>query len=138
MGDVIPIKEKNTDNVVMFPLDKIVNPMNTALGSNNVPQNLQEIIEVTTVLKIQKIDQIMDITMSSISKVFIAFGISFNKDINQHVGFAIEALRSLLFKFFGMHHPLQDLAINIFQTDTDGKMMLKGLAVKMPTANTKE
>ena len=138
MGDIIPInKKKNKTNVVMFPIERIVNPINTALGSNNVPKTLDEIAEVTTNIKIRKINEVMEILMNSMSKTLTMCGITFNTNHSKHLGFAIEAIRSMLFSFFGVFHPLQDLANNIFEQDEKGKMTLKGLAVEMPPqANT--
>lgn len=123
------VKQK-ANNIVLFPVDKIVNPINTALGTNTVPQTIDEVVEVTTAIRKQKLEQVMEVLISNASKILATCGITFHEKHAKSLALVLEAWRALLCAFFGLHHPLQDFAAEAFDVK-DGKMQMNALNINV-------
>ncbi len=121
----------DTNNIIMFPIEKITDPSHTALADKIVPQTVDEIKDVTYFLRTKKVEEIMEVILPLVSQGFTAYGINFNgtKDI-KHCAFMCESIRSLIHRHFGIDHPIQNLAENVFNISSDGKVSIKSLNVK--------
>lgn len=113
MGEVIP-----------FPRHKIKHPDKATINkAGELPEAVGEIKDVYHLLKIKKVDDMMQILLPLMSQGFLAFGVQLHNSKN--VAFMFETIRSVLHAHFGLEHPFQNLADNLFRVDEHGNMLLK-------------
>lgn len=99
---------KNSNNVVFFPKKHV---------SGKDIKNLEEIhynLEMMHHYHIQ--ETILNLAPIIFNNLDIA-GFGLDEEVDQDIkdgAFVIEALRSLLCKYYGIYHPFQDIAENIF------------------------
>ena len=108
-----------TDNVIPFPRK------NQNLGTMPAPQSIDEVEETVDIVRQVHIQQTLE---QVIPMLFDNFALAGFQPINEMEflkdgALVVEAARSFLNKIYGMQHPLQLIAENLFeQVDSDGNL----------------
>jgi hypothetical protein len=131
-------KKQSNSNIILFPPSRVVNPTRSALRSEDVPKSIEHINNATSLLKIKRIDQIMEEMLPVIAQGFLTKGVVLNKQNEMKpCAFMIETIRSVVCMHFGIRHPFHELAENIFHQDNaTGIITVKEIAVKDMSANS--
>ena len=109
----------STDNVIPFPRK------NHSLGAMPAPQSIDEVEETVDVVRQVHIQQTLAqvIPMLFDNLALAGFQPINEMDFLKDGALIVEAARSFLNKIYGMQHPLQLIAENLFeQVDTDGNL----------------
>lgn len=109
-----------SNNVVMFPKSKIDNPANiTKL------EDIQQNLEMMKHYHIQ--ETILNITPMIFNQLDVAgFGLSDEEDDDIKDGaLIVEALRSMMCKYYGIYHPFQIIAENVFLDEVEERGSFK-------------
>lgn len=109
-----------SNNVVMFPKSKIENPANISKL-----EDIQQNMEMMKHYHIQ--ETILNITPMIFNQLDIAgFGLSDdeNEDIKDGA-LIVEALRSMMCKYYGIYHPFQIIADTVFLDEDQEKGSFK-------------
>jgi len=96
-----------------------------------MPKNVDEIIEKVDTIKHLHVQEVLSTIVPIIFNQMAAAGFDFIDDeeagevINIKDGaFLVEALRSIMLKHYGIDHPMQTLAENLFKEDTENSVLL--------------
>jgi hypothetical protein len=109
---------KNSNNVVSFPKTKIPSNMPTTI------EEIEDNMEMIRQIHIQEtIETVMPILFDQIS--IAGFPPENETDDMKEGALIVEAVRSLLCKVYGVSHPFQDIAENIFIED-GGELKMAG------------
>lgn len=109
----------NSNNVITFP------------KQNANPSESQKLEEIHHNLDMMKHYHIQETVLNLAPLIFnhldiAGFGLSEDEDDDIKDGaFIIESLRSIMFKHYGMYHPFQDIANNIFSEEKDDEGVFK-------------
>ena len=126
-------KQEET-NILMFPMNRVVKPNKTALRTNVAPKNLEEIKGAVHYQKILKVNQVMEVLVPMLANGLTSYGINLSTEKEaKQIAFLIESLRSLLYKFMELNHPIQTIADELFEFK-NGTFTIKDIEVKN-TAN---
>lgn len=109
-------QSSETDNIVLFPKSRIVHPERTALHSTETPESLKEIKDAVFLVKLEKINQIMDVVIPLISQGMSVYGINMsggNENSMKSCALMVDSIRSFLYRHFGLDHPMHKLADDI-------------------------
>jgi hypothetical protein len=109
----------STDNVIPFPRK------NQNLSTMPAPQSINEVEETVDVVRQvhiqQALEQVIPMLFDNLS--LAGFQPSNEMDFLKDGALIVEAARSFLNKTYGMSHPLQIIAENLFeQVDSDGNL----------------
>ena len=110
----------NSDNVIPFP-----RKVPASLGSVPPPQSIEEVEETVDVVRQVHIQQTLE---QVIPMLFDNFSLAGFQPIDEMTflkdgALIVEASRSFLNKIYGMSHPLQLIADNLFeQIDSEGNL----------------
>lgn len=117
----------DTTNVILFP--KV---------TANVPPP-SEVFSRLTEVKEDEIEIIVDMICSNILDTFENAGFQTGTDITtiQDVCFLLESVRSLVEKFYGIHHPFHDLSGHCFRFQ-DEKLVFTNPKFNIVTEEKKE
>jgi hypothetical protein len=109
-----------SNNVVSFP-KKHPNPQS--------PQTIEEIEDNMELVKQFHIQETIETIMPKFFDQLSIAGFEPAEDDGdiKDGAFVIEALRSLLLKSYGIHHPFQEMCKNIFEEDEEGILTLSDL-----------
>ncbi len=129
---------KQSNNIILFPPSRVVNPTRSAIRSEDVPKSIESIKNATSLIKIKRIDQIMEELLPVVSQGFMTKGVVLNKQSEmKYCAFMIETIRSVICMHFGIRHPFHELAENIFHQDNDtGLITVKEIDIKNISANS--
>lgn len=120
-------------NVVMFPGVKQL-PESEKLG----PQ----IRQLLTSERMEDIEETVDDLFSLLIECLAQGGVTFNTATDdtfvKDLALNIEAMRSLLCKFYGMEHPLQNVSENIFIHLGEGRVKYKTIEDATPEEGNTE
>jgi hypothetical protein len=112
------------NNVVMFP-SKNNNDRPSA------PQSIQEIRDNMDMIKHVHIHETIQAIAPKIFEQLAIAGYDLTdegmEDDLKIGAFFVESMRSMLCKYYRIHHPFQDIAENIFIDDGDGGLTIEGL-----------
>ena len=123
---------KLPNNVVQFPQRAIKHPARTGELMNDVkPDALKEVKDIYYLLKAKKAEEIVGMLLPLLTQGFAAYGINLGEPKNTlNIALLIESIRSGVYGYFGLDHPLQPLAHQLFQADNGGKISLKQIDVQ--------
>jgi len=118
MANVIELK--NSDNIIQFP------------GSTReVPKNQEEVTQRVDNIKHLHIQEVLSTMVPIIFNQMATAGFDFIDDeetgeVNnvKDGAFLVEALRSIILKHYGIDHPMQTLAENLFNEDRDSGVLI--------------
>lgn len=126
----------DTDNVIPFP-----RKVQTSLGTVSPPQNMEEVEETVDIVRQAHIQQTLEQVIPMLFDNLALAGfqpvdeMTFLKD----GALIVEAARSFLNKIYGMQHPLQLIADNLFeQIDSEGNLEVSDKVKIIITPNTQE
>lgn len=113
-------------NILLYPVERIVNPRTTHLKSVFVPRTLEEIKAKVCEQQLVKIDHVIDLLIEAINDVLVENKITLltNDEDIKNGAFMLEAIRSALNGSFGLDHPYHKLANEIFDM-TEGGLIVK-------------
>ena len=102
------------NNVIMFP----------GVIRNRPPQSLEEICRSVALAKSTRIEEVTEgVVVNLFEDLYMAnFDFTERVDANKDMAMLIEALKSLLSRHDGMHHPFQDKAELLFTADAKGDL----------------
>ena len=109
----------NANNIVLFPQRD--NPRNIP------PQTIEEVIENMADVRNVHIQESLENMMPMLFDRLSLAGFNLDEDdpnITKHGALVVEAVRSFLCRVYGMEHPLQIIANNLFESDDDGNLSL--------------
>jgi hypothetical protein len=109
----------NANNIVLFPQRD--NPRNI------MPQSIEEVIENMDDVKHVHIQESLENMMPMLFDRLSLAGFNLDDEddtIAKHGALVVESVRSFLCKIYGMEHPLQIIANNLFETDGDGNLSI--------------
>lgn len=109
----------NANNIVLFPQRD--NPRNI------MPQTIEEVIENMDDVRNVHIQESLENMMPMLFDRLSLAGFNLDEDdpnITKHGALVVEAVRSFLSKVYGMEHPLQIIANNLFETDDEGNLSI--------------
>ena len=125
--------DKQSNNILVFPKQKIPSPF---------PQNIEQVDEEMDSVKQYHIQEAIEIVVPLFFENLAIAGFSPSNDETdiKDGSFIVESIRSLMCKFYGINHPFQDIAENIFEQQEDGilkmreniKMILGDVSDKAP------
>lgn len=125
--------DKQSNNILVFPKQKIPSPF---------PQNIEQVDEEMDNVKQYHIQEAIEIVVPLFFENLAIAGFSPSDDETdiKDGSFIVESIRSLMCKFYGINHPFQDIAENIFEQQEDGilkmreniKMILGDVSDKAP------
>ena len=104
------------NNVVQFPKEKRGGP----------PQNLEEIQSNIDAVRQLHVEETVSLLAGVIFDNLSLAGFNFNPDNESYtkdVALTFEALKSMLYRYHGMHYPMQDVAEDIFILQEDGSVV---------------
>lgn len=129
--------KRSTSNVVLFPANRVVNPQQTVLHADVVPETLDEIFDAYDILKARKAGELLEVAVPLIIQAFAAYGLNPMAVDPRYLGMVQESVRSLAFKIMGVDHPLQPLCENLFNIN-DGELKITTLKVKTRKKSVKK
>ena len=95
-----------TDNIILFPKSKKGSP----------PQTVEEIQNSVTQLRLEHINEMMEVVVPNIVDIFENIGIIVHDhEYIKDVALLLESIKSLIYKYNGLNHSFHELADNIFQ-----------------------
>jgi len=109
----------NANNIVLFPQRD--NPRNI------MPQTIEEVIENMDDVRQVHIQESLENMMPMLFDRLSLAGFNLDEDdpnITKHGALVVEAVRSFLCRVYGMDHPLQIIANNLFEADDDDNLSL--------------
>ena len=119
--------DEEANNLVLFPPERIVDPMKTALGKHTIPTSIDQVIDLSITARKQKVRQLLDLFTTNIANNFHAVGLGLTEKEAKHLTLLIESLHSLLDHMFGLEHQFQEFAEDTFVLDEKGVMRMKPL-----------
>lgn len=109
----------SSNNIVLFPYRD--NPRNI------MPQTIEEIVENMADVRNVHIQESLEEVLPMLFDRLSLAGFNLDEDdtnITKHGALVVEAVRSFLCKVYGMDHPLQIIANNLFESDDDGNLSI--------------
>ena len=114
------IELKNKDNVIQFPGT-----------TREIPKDEKEVVQRVHNIKHLHIQEVLSAMVPIIFNQMATAGFDFIDDeetgeVNnvKDGAFLVEALRSIMLKHYGIDHPMQTLAENLFNHDEDSGVLL--------------
>lgn len=118
MANVIELKNK--DNIIQFPGT-----------TREIPKDEKEVVQRVDNIKHLHIQEVLSAMVPIIFNQMATAGFDFIDDeetgeVNnvKDGAFLVEALRSIMLKHYGIDHPMQTLAENLFNHDEDSGVLL--------------
>ena len=103
------------DNIIKFPESKI--------KRQNGPNSVEEIDDKVNILKEHHINETISVIMPLLFSSLDSAGFSFDEegiaDTIKDGALLLESLRSIMYKYYGIPHPFQLIAENIFIEDPE-------------------
>ena len=109
----------SSNNIVLFPYRD--NPRNI------MPQTIEEVIENMDDVRQVHIQESLENMMPMLFDRLSLAGFNLDDEdpnITKHGALVVEAVRSFLCKVYGMDHPLQIIANNLFEMEDDGNLSI--------------
>lgn len=127
---------KSPNNVIQFPRQAIKYPARTGELFNDVkPDALKEVKDIYYLLKAKKSEEIVGMLLPLLTQGFAAYGINLSETKNTlNIALMVESIRSGIYGYFGIDHPLQPLANQLFQVE-NGRINLKNIDVHSSLGN---
>jgi len=122
----------NANNIVLFPQRD--NPRNI------MPQTIEEVIENMDDVRQVHIQESLENMMPMLFDRLSLAGFNLDDEdpnITKHGALVVESVRSFLCRVYGMEHPLQIIANNLFETDDDGNLSIAE-NIRITITNTSE
>jgi hypothetical protein len=117
-----------TDNVVLFPEEKIVHPEHSAAKGKMIDYGIETIEKHTKALRNKYTAAILESIIPFIFTQLTAMGIpQTGDDIIKAGAFFMESLKALLYYHFGAHHKFHKLIEKHMIIDENGKLTIEGL-----------
>lgn len=93
------------------------------------PKSIDEVIKNIEEFKELHVDEALDIIVPLLFNQISVIGFN-NYDVDdpeydKMVALLIEAIKSFMYKNHGMKHPLQELAVGLFEKDKDGDLNIR-------------
>ena len=106
MGELVIFPNKNPDKIF-------------------VPQSTEEVEDNMEQIQLYHISETIDSVLPLIfnTLTIAGFDLSNNDDI-KNGALLVEALRSVLCQFYGIDHPLQEVAESLFKTEAEGMLTM--------------
>jgi len=92
-----------------------------------MPQTIEEIVENMADVRNVHIQESLEEVLPMLFDRLSLAGFNLDEDdtnITKHGALVVEAVRSFLSKVYGMEHPLQIIANNLFETDDEGNLSI--------------
>jgi hypothetical protein len=109
----------SSNNIILFPIrssDRYI-----------PPQTIEEVIENMADVRNVHIQESLENMMPMLFDRLSLAGFNLDDEdpnITKHGALVVEAVRSFLCRVYGMEHPLQIIANNLFETDDDGNLSI--------------
>lgn len=116
------IRDQMSDNIIEFPKDKI-------LSRAKNPVNIDEIKESIDSVKHTHIQEAITLIAPMLFQQLSVAGFDLMDDDDAESlkdgAFLVEAIRSILFKYYGLKHPFQKISENVFEIEENGILSIK-------------
>jgi hypothetical protein len=111
MANVIELQNKN--NVIQFPGT-----------TREIPKDEKDVVQRVDNIKHLHIQEVLSTMVPIIFNQMATAGFDFIDDEVKDGAFLVEALRSIMLKHYGIDHPMQILAENLFNHDENSGVLL--------------
>lgn len=114
--------EEEESNIILFPKEKIVSTHDSKL---TLPQTIEEVKTNLSIIHYAYINELLELVLPQIANQLSAagFNVGFGEDVKDSALF-VESFRSLLCRQYGISHPLQKLAVDLFEEDADSSLRM--------------
>jgi len=105
-----------------------------------MPQTIEEVIENMDDVRQVHIQESLENMMPMLFDRLSLAGFNLDDEdpnITKHGALVVESVRSFLCRVYGMEHPLQIIANNLFETDDDGNLSIAE-NIRITITNTSE
>ena len=123
-------------NIITFPREKIYNKENPPTSLEEIKSNLDNIKQI----HIQEtISLIAPLIFQQLSIAGFELLDDDDPESLKEGAFLVEAIRSMLLKYYDIEHPFQKIAENVFNLEEDGVLSLKeSLEILLPDEDSEE
>ena len=124
-----------SNNVIKFPGEFHQRPGNTL---RTIEQIITAKEDVNTLHVEEASSDLIEYIIATLPVYGFNFDIENNPELSKHFGLLIEALRSLMFKYYSIEHPLQHLTDDIFTEISPGTFSLNVETEEIPEEEINE
>ena len=120
-------QETVNDNILIFPVERIVHSEHTAAGVDKIEQSIESIKEQTNILRMNQMSRIVDAIIPFIFGQLNIMGVRTDDErIVKSGAFLLEALKALLSYHLGLPHQFHKLIEKTMIPDNTGRLHITG------------